>query len=437
MLAALTPTFAISYLYFLQDDTLRFESFSFHEVAITVATVQGGFIAYVTYRCYLQTKETFLRWLTLGFLGFTIIYGLHGLFTRFTHDHFMLFSLYGPASRVVMSSCLLAGLVSYLRQEHEPQALSKYFWWAWLGVFAVINILVFQLASPKWARASLLVMDLLSLCIWLTGALMIFRRPVRPPLMTVYGVSVILFAQTSLAFLLDTAWSHTWWLAHIIFASAFMLLSYAVLRAFLTTGSFTQVYSQTELFEQISTEKARTEEALLELQRAHEELEVLAATDALTGCANRREFEKRSIAEIARAKRSGAPLSFVMIDLDHFKKINDQHGHRAGDEVLRMFSSLLHNVLRPSDFAGRIGGEEFALILPDTSLENAAIMAERLRQIVEREVVTFTKENIRFTVSIGIAQLGPDGRSYASVIEVADSRMYLSKHSGRNRVTTR
>ena len=438
MLVGLVPAFAITYLYFFQDPALRFEHHGFHEIAIGISLLQSGFIAYVTYLCYLHTKELFLRWLTLGFLGFTVIYGLHGVFTRFSHDHLMLFILYGPASRLVMAGCLLAGLVAYGRQEQSAlQARPKHFWLAWLGAFAVIDVLVFLLAFSEWARLSRWVMEIAAMGIMLSCALTIVVRRIRPPLMTVYALSVIFFAQSSLAFLLGSAWNHMWWLAHAIFATGFMALSYSVIQAFLTTGSFSRVYSQAELIDQVRAEKARTDDALLKLQRAHEELEVFAATDSLTACANRREFEARGMAEVARVKRSGAPLSFVMIDLDHFKQINDRHGHRAGDEVLRAFVTLVKKTLRPSDLVGRIGGEEFALFLPDTPLEGATMVAERLRQLTESEVVTFAGTHIRFTVSLGVAQYGPDGDTYESVIEAADSRMYRAKQAGRNQVTAR
>lgn len=437
MLVGLVPAFAITYLYFFQDPALRFEHHGFHEIAIGISLLQSGFIAYVTYRCYLRTKELFLRWLTLGFLGFTVIYGLHGVFTRFSHDHLMLFILYGPASRLVMAGCLLAGLVAYGRHEQSALQAPKYFWLAWLGAFAVIDVLVFLLAFSEWARLSRWVMEIAAMGLMLSCALTIVVRRIRPPLMTVYALSVIFFAQSSLAFLLGSAWNHMWWLAHAIFATGFMALSYGVIQAFLTTGSFSRVYSQAELIDQVRAEKARTDDALLKLQRAHEELKVIAATDSLTGCVNRREFEARGMAEVARVKRSGAPLSFVTIDLDHFKQINDRHGHRAGDEVLRAFVTLVKKTLRPSDLVGRIGGEEFALILPDTPLEGATMVAERLRQLTESEVVTFAGTHIRFTVSLGVAQYGPDGDTYESVIEAADSRMYRAKQAGRNQVTAR
>ncbi len=138
--------------------------------------------------------------------------------------------------------------------------------------------------------------------------------------------------------------------------------------------------------------------------------------------------------EVTRSKRNGSPLSIVAIDLDNFKQVNDNYGHKAGDEVLKAFVDLLKRTLRPIDLVGRIGGEEFSLVLLDTPLGGAAIVLERLRQLTENEVVTVAGSRIRFTISAGIAQYGPDGETYESLIEVADSRMYRAKKEGRNRV---
>ncbi|WEN15672.1 GGDEF domain-containing protein [Rhodanobacter sp. AS-Z3] len=434
----LLPSLAIAYLYFFQIPPLRFEDHGAHEIAIGISLLQSGFIAYVTYRCYLRTKESFLQWLTLGFLGFTVIYGVHGLFTGFSHDHPMLFTLYGPASRLVMAGCLLSGLLAYGKQAPPTlQARPGYFWWAWLGVFALIDVLVAPLAFSAWAKLAQQAMEIAAMGIMLSCALIILVRRIRSPLMMVYVLSVVFFAQSSFAFLLGPSWNHMWWLAHAIFAAGFTALSYGVIHAFLTTGSFARVYSQTELLDQVRAEKARTDDALLELQRAHEALEILATTDALTGCANRRSFEARSVEEISRVKRSAAPLSFVTIDLDLFKQINDGHGHAAGDQVLKDFVTLAKSILRPSDLMGRIGGEEFALMLTDTPLEAATMVAERLRQITENEVVSFSGTCIRFTASLGVAQYGLDGDTYEATIEAADKRMYHAKQAGRNQVCAR
>lgn len=435
LLVGLSPAFAIAYLYVFQDPALRFEHHGFHEIAIGISLLQSGFIGYVTYRCYRQAKEQFLCWLALAFIGFTVIYGFHGAFTRLSNDHLMLFILYGPASRLVMAGCFLVGLMVYEKNEQsDSHARPLRFWLAWLGAFVAIDALVYLLAVSGWAELSRWVMEVAAIGIFLGCALTIVVRRIRSPLMAIYFLSILFFMQSSLAFLLGPAWSHMWWLAHASFATGFMALSYGVIQAFLTTGSFSRVYSQEELIDQVRAEKARAEDALRKLQCAHKALEVSAATDALTGCANRREFEARAEEHIARVKRSEAPLSFATIDLDHFKQINDRYGHRAGDEVLKVFVGLARTVLRQSDVVGRIGGEEFALVLPDTSREGALVMAERLRKLAESEAVMFADARIGFTVSIGVAQYGPDGDTYESVIEAADSRMYRAKQAGRNQV---
>src|SRR5579859_3826272 len=119
---ALMPTQFIAYLYFDQDPALKFEDHLFHEIVIAVATLEGLFVTYVTWRCYRSSGEPLLRWMTLGFLGFVLIYALHGAFTGMAHHNIWLFLLYGPASRLVMSVLLLVGLLSY---HHAPDALKQ------------------------------------------------------------------------------------------------------------------------------------------------------------------------------------------------------------------------------------------------------------------------------------------------------------------------
>lgn len=431
----LVPAAVVAYLYFFQHPALWFEHHGIHELAIALALLQSGFIAYVTYCCYLRSKEPFLLWLTLAFLGFTIIYGLHGVFTRLSHEHHMLFILYGPASRLVMAVCLLVGLITYGRQDEQFDPVPGLrFWLSCTGIFVAIAVLIMPLAFSDWAALAREWMELAAMCIMLAGALLIVVRRIRSPLMTVYALSLVIFTQASFAFILGPAWSHMWWLAHAVFAIGFMALSYGVVQGFLTTGSFSRVYSQAELVEQLRTEKARADEAVLKLQQANEELEVIAATDPLTGCANRRGLETRSKMEIAGAERNGTSLSLITIDFDYFKQINDRHGHSVGEKVLVAFAGLVKNILRPSDLLARTGGEEFAILLPETSLDEAVTLAERLRKLTATESFTFAGINTPFTLSIGVAQFGPDGDTYKSVTDVADQRMYRAKRTGRNRV---
>lgn len=157
-------------------------------------------------------------------------------------------------------------------------------------------------------------------------------------------------------------------------------------------------------------------------------VEQRALTDELTGLPNRREFE--------RAQRSAktTPVALLCLDIDHFKAINDAHGHVAGDAVLKHLARLLQRALRDDDLAARIGGEEFALWLPATALAEATDVAERVRQTVERSPCLWGGREIPFTCSIGVAAVPESGTSIANLYSLADAALYRAKEAGRNRV---
>lgn len=162
------------------------------------------------------------------------------------------------------------------------------------------------------------------------------------------------------------------------------------------------------------------------------ELERTSRTDALTGLANRAVFFDRLEAEIARARRYGLALCVAMIDVDHFKRINDTHGHLAGDEVLRNLSATLAGAVRVHDLAARYGGEEFAIVLPHTSLRDAPAVTTRLLEATRRLSVTAAGQML--SVSIGVAELAL-GEDADGVVARADAALYQSKRDGRDRVT--
>ena len=163
-------------------------------------------------------------------------------------------------------------------------------------------------------------------------------------------------------------------------------------------------------------------------------LERLAAIDSLTELANRRCFFEHATTEVLRAQRYGRPLALQMLDLDHFKDINDRYGHAAGDDVLQRLAAVLRNNLRHNDMAARIGGEEFVILLPETQLEDAALQAERMRSAVEEIRLPYGPEDQRLTVSIGVAALSIGELSPEPMLTRADSALYKAKASGRNRV---
>jgi diguanylate cyclase (GGDEF)-like protein len=138
--------------------------------------------------------------------------------------------------------------------------------------------------------------------------------------------------------------------------------------------------------------------------------------------------------EIIRARRHERALSFLMFDIDHFKKINDFHGHLAGDFVLKELAKIVQSRIRRDEVFARYGGEEFALVLPETDLDGAHALAEGLREKIEASRFTFQNEVIRVTVSIGVAMLGEADRTSLDLIRRADEKLYEAKRGGRNRV---
>ncbi|MGC4001232.1 MAG: GGDEF domain-containing protein [Anaeromyxobacter sp.] len=160
----------------------------------------------------------------------------------------------------------------------------------------------------------------------------------------------------------------------------------------------------------------------------------LVRRDALTGLANRRAFEEALRREVARARRAGDLLSVVAIDVDHFKNVNDEHGHAAGDQVLVEVAFRAASALRTEDLLARIGGEELAVLLPGATLPAAAEVAERIRRAVADRTVSVPDGEVAVTVSLGCATLAPGESDPSSLVARADARLYDAKRAGRNRV---
>ena len=169
-----------------------------------------------------------------------------------------------------------------------------------------------------------------------------------------------------------------------------------------------------------------------ELQEAKERAETLARTDFLTGMNNRRSFYHLCETSFRLARRHGQDLAVILFDIDEFKTINDAHGHAVGDEVLKNLSRIVADTCRDSDIAGRVGGEEFAILLPQTNAENAHELAERLREQMEQSVLHTDRAGVKFTASFGVAQLFPACETLEALVAAADGAMYEAKQRGKN-----
>jgi two-component system, cell cycle response regulator len=166
----------------------------------------------------------------------------------------------------------------------------------------------------------------------------------------------------------------------------------------------------------------------------HEAIYNLVIRDGLTNVFNRRRFHEEIDREFQRARRYGRPLAVVLLDVDHFKRINDTYGHVSGDTVLRLLAHAVESLLRPEQLVARVGGEEFVVLCPETTLEGASTLAERLRVAIETLELTSRGCKIPVTCSFGVAELQPGMRSADELYAAADHAMYLAKSAGRNRV---
>lgn len=162
------------------------------------------------------------------------------------------------------------------------------------------------------------------------------------------------------------------------------------------------------------------------------EVQKLSIIDPLTGIYNRRYFDLYMKKVIPLSKRTNNPLSLIMIDIDHFKKVNDNYGHLCGDEALKHISDIIKSNVRNSDAYIRLGGEEFVIILPRTLLDEAQILAERIREAVEQSDFIYHSEHIPISISLGVSQY--EGEQVEAFIETADKALYSAKNNGRNQV---
>ena len=198
-------------------------------------------------------------------------------------------------------------------------------------------------------------------------------------------------------------------------------------------------FSYEHLAMQYKRDKEKMEQLARALEGANEKLRNLAFRDELTGLYNQRHFLSSLEIELERATRYTRPFSLVLMDLDHFKQVNDEYGHRAGDIVLKAIGQILNEQSRNTDIACRCGGEEFAIICPETAIDSAATLAERVRKAIEEKEIFLDEIPLKVTISVGVAEyLWENGeKTSTDIFEVADQALYQSKHEGRNRATCR
>ncbi len=186
----------------------------------------------------------------------------------------------------------------------------------------------------------------------------------------------------------------------------------------------------------METVRSALESEIKQRKQLEDKLRMIAGTDHLSGLANRRSFFEKATAEYRRSRRYNHSLSMVMLDLDHFKRVNDTYGHTAGDTVIVSVSQISQSLSREGvDCVGRLGGEEFAILLPETNLQGAKNFAERLRLMIENTPIYCDIKKLNITASLGVAALQEQDCDFATLLNRADAALYVAKETGRNMVS--
>lgn len=268
LLAVSAPLGGIAYLQMFGDPQLKATAIHFHEVAITFALLISAFITWVAYQNYKKSGEPFLRFVTLAFLSFVLLYAPHGIMSRASAHCLTLFLIFGPISRLAMAAYLFVGLFRFKRDADEVAVRTKASrWWPHILLFLVGGLVIYVVGSYRdFSIPEVKAIEAASLVVLVASVALMLVRGIRKLLMWYHMFALLLFIQASAAFLLGRPWNHMWWLAHTISAAGFFVLGYAVMRAQQTTGSFSTIYSEVELY---ATLHARTEE----LRAANQQLE--------------------------------------------------------------------------------------------------------------------------------------------------------------------
>ena len=327
------------------------------------------------------------------------------LWTSANHQHLLIWLVV-----TILFACIRAMLITkFQREKPVSQAVLK-----WEAPYAISLLVVFLCWSvgliwimPRDNLSAVFILNTFS--IGLVGAAISWYSPLRYLQMATISLALI----PMIIVLLTLGHQETFWVgiaAFCMYASC-MITSVLLQRTF--NGNLELAY---------------------DLEQAKKHAEDMASTDALTGLNNRRAFFDKASLLFAYCKRSQEPISALMLDIDHFKKINDSYGHAAGDIALRNFAQLLKSNLRDSDLICRFGGEEFAVLLPNTTADVAAEMADGLKKMMMASTIALADNRVlSLTASFGVAE---HGATIEDLLNHADEAMYLAKNAGRNHVMT-
>jgi len=343
MCCGIIPIAFIAYVYIYIDPTLTFKNFLAHEIVIGFAILWSASIAYVAYQCYLAKHEIFLRYLTLGFIGQTIVYSMHGILTRTADDTPILFILYGPASRVILAAFLLIALLKYTATDQSKVASKS--WTIWTILFILILPVVAWLAvSPIGTNYYVrFAMEISAILMYLIALGVFFYRKIDTPLMWLFAVAIVMFAQSSLAFIfVERAWNHMFWLGHIIFAAGFFVLSYGLVKARKRSSSFSEVFNEELLYDKLTEQVSKLKLEVATRKRAEQAL-IIAKDEAEQANQAKSQFISSMNHELRTPLNAilGFAQLLKMDAINDERKENLQEIISAGNHLLELVNQVL------------------------------------------------------------------------------------------------
>ena len=433
-------------LYFLAQPEASWQAPAFHFYYVVVSAVIAFIIACFAYREYDRTHQLKIYLLAIGFVGISVLYYVHALITpgksivQFPsmQHHINAFVFFGDMSRLWVS-------LFFIPQTFIADKSHKRLTWVPLAMIAVvlIGLSIFMLQNPDCfpnikhsngldthfaviTKVITVVFLVITVARYYEG----WRILPNPALMSlITGVSLL--SQTPVVFLLSKPWGQTWWLAHHLYLFSFIIIGLGLLYSRRCEQiRFFDVFKQIEeTMNTIEQQKAALELANKQLIAKSVALEKMAFIDNLTGAFNRQHFDSEANREIDRVQRYRHRASVILIDIDHFKIVNDTYGHDAGDQVLIELVQAIQDNIRTSDVLARWGGEEFVILTPYLSCAEAGQFAEKLRALIDGCLLN----DKHVTISLGVAECH-ETDTVKSWVMRADKALYQAKAAGRNKV---
>lgn len=303
-----------------------------------------------------------------------------------------------------------------------------------IGVFAIVDPSAVPLMLERGEFTALArIMNMTGGILFLIAAdyFLLQQRSSNSRDNTIFSGQCLLFGLSGLLFAYSEPWDGVWWYWHLLRFTAYALVLYYFFM--LSHAEERQLHLlNSELENRVTLRTLQLSNELKGRKRMEKRLKHLATHDPLTGLYNRNELERRIAEDLDRAARYKHPLSIFMVDIDHFKAINDSYGHTEGDHILQGIAVELERSLRKTDYVARFGGEEFLIVLPETSLTRAVELGERLRLSVAGHKAISGDEKVGLTISIGVASFPDVARNWSELLNAADTAMYQAKHDGRN-----